>query len=49
MIPRQSLEALPEWNELFPLEPIEVEPESARKHCINVDLGLDQMEDYEPI
>lgn len=48
MTPRQHLDDFAEWNELFPLEPVEIAPESARKRCVNVDLGLDQMEDYEP-
>ena len=43
----QKLETLAEWNELYPIEAYEVEPELARKRYINIGLGLDQMEDYE--
>jgi hypothetical protein len=44
----QIPETLAEWKELFPMEAYEVEPELGGKRGINIDLGLDQMEDYEP-
>jgi hypothetical protein len=43
----QNLENLAEWNELFQMEADGVEPESPRKIYVKIDLGLDQMEDYE--
>ena len=42
----QKLETLAVWKELFPLEVYEPEPESNKRACVNIDLGLDQMEDY---
>ena len=44
----QELETLAEWKELFPIEGYDVAPELVRRRCVNIDLGLDQMEDYEP-
>ena len=41
-----KLELLGVWKELFPIEAYESEPESESEQCINIDLELDQMENY---